>query len=120
MIPAKYSQKAIERDKSRCRFCQRPASELHHVWFKSEYALSKQDIDKPFNLASLCRSCHNMIHAYTDTGKLMNIKLKEWTMNQFYGDTTQMQLKIKRLIAKTNGTYNNSTRRDFTSSNLVL
>jgi 5-methylcytosine-specific restriction endonuclease McrA len=100
MIPSKYSQKAIERDRGKCRFCTNIASELHHCWFKSEYALSKQDIDKPFNLASLCRNCHNEIHGYTARGKPMNIKLKDWTMRQFHGDKTQMELKIRRLEAK--------------------
>lgn len=45
-----------------CIHCQRQATEMHHVIFKSQGGT-----DHPDNLAPLCRDCHNAIHHGRDS-----------------------------------------------------
>ena len=48
---------AIERDNGLCVLCQAPATEVHHILFRSRGGDSRLS-----NLACLCRACHNMAH----------------------------------------------------------
>jgi 5-methylcytosine-specific restriction endonuclease McrA len=47
------------RDKHRCRACGTPASDVHHIKFRSAGGS-----DSVENLALLCRCCHAELHAY--------------------------------------------------------
>lgn len=48
---------AYERDNGQCVLCGVPASEVHHIVFRSQLGLSNLN-----NLACLCRDCHNKAH----------------------------------------------------------
>lgn len=47
---------AMERDRSRCRVCGAPASEIDHI--NEDLALVARDINNPDNLQALCGACH--------------------------------------------------------------
>ena len=49
----KLKRRVFERDNYSCVVCQRPASDLHHVIFRS--ASGADDIE---NCIALCRECH--------------------------------------------------------------
>ena len=46
-------KRVLERDEYACVICQRPAADMHHVYFRSESGAD--DIE---NCVSLCRECH--------------------------------------------------------------
>lgn len=46
-------KRVLERDGYACVICQRPAADMHHVYFRSESGAD--DIE---NCVSLCRECH--------------------------------------------------------------
>lgn len=46
-------KRVFERDGYACVICQRPATDMHHVYFRSESGAD--DIE---NCISLCRECH--------------------------------------------------------------
>lgn len=48
---------AAERDDWQCQLCGRPASDVHHILFRSHGGS-----DDPRNLICLCRKCHNDAH----------------------------------------------------------
>lgn len=46
-----------ERDDWQCQLCGRPASDVHHILFRSHGGS-----DDPRNLICLCRKCHKSAH----------------------------------------------------------
>jgi len=46
-----------ERDDRQCQLCGRPASDVHHILFRSHGGS-----DDPRNLICLCRDCHSLAH----------------------------------------------------------
>lgn len=48
---------AAERDDWQCQLCGRPASDVHHILFRSHGGS-----DDPRNLICLCRGCHSLAH----------------------------------------------------------
>jgi 5-methylcytosine-specific restriction endonuclease McrA len=54
---AKKRKLAYERDKGLCVLCSSPATEVHHIIFRSHGGTHELN-----NLACLCRVCHEMAH----------------------------------------------------------
>jgi 5-methylcytosine-specific restriction endonuclease McrA len=46
-----------DRDKRRCQVCGRPATDTHHILYRSQGGP-----DEPWNLICLCRDCHELVH----------------------------------------------------------
>lgn len=67
----KARRAAYERDKGLCIMCGRPATDCHHVIFRSQ--LGKDD---PDNLVCLCRSCHEKAHGVN--AKMIREELKKY------------------------------------------
>lgn len=57
VLYARTRKWAYERDNGQCVLCGAPASEVHHIVFRSQMGLSNLK-----NLACLCRDCHNKAH----------------------------------------------------------
>ena len=57
VLYARTRKWAYERDNGQCVLCGAPASEVHHIVFRSQMVLSNLN-----NLACLCRDCHNKAH----------------------------------------------------------
>lgn len=57
VLYARTRKWAYERDNGQCVLCGAPASEVHHIVFRSQMGLSNLN-----NLACLCRDCHNKAH----------------------------------------------------------
>lgn len=57
ILYARTRKWAYERDNGQCVLCGAPASEVHHIVFRSQMGLSNLN-----NLACLCRDCHNKAH----------------------------------------------------------
>lgn len=57
VLYARTRKWAYERDNGQCVLCGAPASEVHHIVFRSQMGLSNLK-----NLACLCRDCHNEAH----------------------------------------------------------
>lgn len=57
VLYARTRKWAYERDNGQCVLCGAPASEVHHIVFRSQLGLSNLN-----NLACLCRDCHNKAH----------------------------------------------------------
>lgn len=57
VLYARTRKRAYERDNGQCVLCGAPASEVHHIVFRSQMGLSNLN-----NLACLCRDCHNKAH----------------------------------------------------------
>ena len=51
-----------QRDGGRCRCCQRAGAEVHHLVYRSQ-----RGEHDPTNLALLCKTCHQDIHAHLIT-----------------------------------------------------
>ena len=57
-------QIALKRDKYTCRFCDRQASECHHIIHLTDDNVSNQTITlSGGNIISLCRRCHLKEHS---------------------------------------------------------
>ncbi len=54
---AKQRKLAYERDKGLCVLCSSPATEVHHIIFRSHGGTHELN-----NLVCLCRVCHEMAH----------------------------------------------------------
>ena len=67
VLYARTRKWAYERDNGRCVLCGAPASEVHHIVFRSQMGLSNLK-----NLAFLCRDCHNKAHG-VDAKKIREI-----------------------------------------------
>jgi 5-methylcytosine-specific restriction endonuclease McrA len=48
----------MDRDDGRCRLCSKRATDAHHILYRSQGGL-----DEPWNGISLCRACHEKVHA---------------------------------------------------------
>ena len=57
VLYARTRKWAYKRDNGQCVLCGAPASEVHHIVFRSQMGLSNLN-----NLAGLCRDCHNKAH----------------------------------------------------------
>ena len=57
VLYARTRKWAYERDNGQCVLCGAPASEVHHIVFRSQMGLSNLK-----NLVCLCRDCHNKEH----------------------------------------------------------
>lgn len=57
VLYARTRKWAYERDNGQCVLCGAPASEVHHIVFRSQMGLSNLN-----NLACLCRDFHNKAH----------------------------------------------------------
>lgn len=56
---------ALERDRYQCRRCRRPASDVHHRTPRGMGGTKSDAVNFGLaNLASLCRSCHDHVHAH--------------------------------------------------------
>jgi len=100
MIKQKTALMVLDRDGMRCRYCSNLGTDLHHCWFKSEFIVPKDEVDTHKNLISLCRRCHSEVHAYSPSGKILNIKSKTWSMknNKWNRETLEkMKFKLLRL-----------------------
>lgn len=77
-------KKVIERDKSRCVFCNKKFKEVHHIRYPKRF---KEDhID---NIICICKSCHRRLHGIKDDdlGLLNAIKdrLKDLNKPKYLG-----------------------------------
>ena len=70
VLYARTRKWAYERDNGQCVLCGAPASEVHHIVFRSQMGLSNLN-----NLACLCRDCHTKAHG-SDAKQIREI-LKE-------------------------------------------
>lgn len=57
-VPLKVRSAVISRDNSRCRFCGKPSSILHHIWYRSQ---GGKHIE--VNLICLCQEHHELMHS---------------------------------------------------------
>jgi 5-methylcytosine-specific restriction endonuclease McrA len=64
-----------KRDKV-CRLCGRPASDCHHVEFRS-----RGGADTPENAVLLCRTCHSDVHGHVVklAGTASNLRIGRWS-----------------------------------------
>ena len=46
----------MNRDKGKCRFCGRKASQVHHLTYARIFR------EEQYDLVSVCKSCHNLLH----------------------------------------------------------
>lgn len=67
VLYARTRKWAYERDNGQCVLCGAPASEVHHIVFRSQMGLSNLN-----NLACLCRDCHNKAHG-VDAKEILEI-----------------------------------------------
>lgn len=61
MLPDALRRSVIERDRRRCRWCgqhgEKVGIDVHHIRYR------RGDVDdRPDNLISLCRPCHEFVH----------------------------------------------------------
>ncbi len=53
----------LKRDKYKCRRCNRPAEEVHHIIHVTPENIGNVNITlNPYNLECLCRTCHQSEH----------------------------------------------------------
>lgn len=67
---AKQRKLAYERDKGLCVLCSSPATEVHHIIFRSYGGTN--DLK---NLACLCRHCHELAHG-VDAKKVREVLME--------------------------------------------
>ena len=77
-------QSVMERDNGQCQLCNKQATQLHHILFKS---YGGADISQ--NLISLCNECHIKVHSHGK--KYFNILLK--LQQRHYPEITKEDLK---------------------------
>ncbi len=53
----KIRPRIAERDNYRCRLCDSPAQDVHHIIFRSQGGTNEES-----NLICLCRRCHERAH----------------------------------------------------------
>jgi len=89
IITQKTKIEILKRSKRKCECCGEIAdSPPHHIFFKSQYY--GKDRSLPWNLADICRRCHDIIHhAGTDwqiTKKFeLDYKLKAQALLRYFG-----------------------------------
>lgn len=69
----------LSRDEGKCRKCSRPATDVHHRQVKGMGGTS--DPRREYgaaNLVSLCRACHNYIHAHPAESYEMGWLVHSW------------------------------------------
>lgn len=78
---AKQRKLAYERDKGLCVLCSSPATEVHHIIFRSHGGTNELK-----NLACLCRKCHEIAHGVhaKQTRETLQRIVKE--RNERYGE----------------------------------
>jgi 5-methylcytosine-specific restriction endonuclease McrA len=57
-LPVAVRLNVRARDLQRCRWCERPGQQVHHVHYRSEGGQ-----DEESNLVLLCQACHNLVHS---------------------------------------------------------
>lgn len=93
----------FNRDGCKCVLCGTSYSlerVSHHCFFKSEYF--KRDRDSPWNLVTICMSCHRGIHFKADRDSQK--KCKEIALSRYdgkYKDELIEIMRAKRFLART-------------------
>ena len=104
MISQKTITTIYDRSHMFCEACGRKqGAEFHHVFFKSAYF--GKDRDWSWNLAFVCRECHNAIHNNTDKGKIYNYELKKRAYHINRNRTKELALSVKRAGIKAKESY---------------
>lgn len=74
-----------ERDNYECQLCGRPASDVHHILFRSHGGS-----DDSRNLICLCRKCHDLAHSDEKVYRVKLFKLNA----RHYGKFTLKDVKL--------------------------
>jgi len=70
---------ALLRDDETCRRCLRPATDVHHRRPRQMGGTSDDSINYGMaNLVSLCRTCHNWIHAHPSESYRLGWLVHSW------------------------------------------
>jgi 5-methylcytosine-specific restriction endonuclease McrA len=78
-IPQAVRAAVLDRDSSRCRFCGRPTTEIHHIVYRSQGG--RHEVA---NLMVLCGTHHALVHSSKQTWMpilLATLKFQEKGMN---------------------------------------
>jgi 5-methylcytosine-specific restriction endonuclease McrA len=67
-IPPAIREYVLKRDHYKCVICGRPATDVHHVYTRNSFIPAFLEVPPtkknmhPWNLISVCHSCHRRIH----------------------------------------------------------